>query len=276
MPNITIDKELCVTCGECGADCSVQVIRAPKGEYPEVVAEREQFCSGCRHCLTVCPTGALSFEGSTAEDCIPLKGALPSPEQMEALIRGRRTTRRYVNESLDATVIDRLLTITANAPTGKNKEPVHFTLIDSLDVMDAFRKDMYAAMGAFVDKGELPKGLEFIPGLVKMYEDKGIDPVFRGAPHLVVASLSPASVTPEADGIIALSYFELMAASMGLGTVWCGLFMWILNGACPELKDRLGIPEDHTVSYAMAFGTPAVKHHRCTNRDNVQVSRVKA
>ena len=44
--------------------------------------------------------------------------------------------------------------------------------------------------------------------------------IFRGAPHLLVVSASPESVCPAEDVNLALAYFELMAQSAGLGTVW--------------------------------------------------------
>lgn len=68
-----------------------------------------------------------------------------------------------------------------------------------------------------------------------------------------------------------LSYFELMAQSCGLGTVWCGLLYWCLRLVLPELIPRLGIPESHELGYAMLFGAPAVQYQRTVERGAAEV-----
>ena len=63
---------------------------------------------------------------------------------------------------------------------------------------------------------------------------------------------------------LALAYFELLAQSAGLGTVWLGLLKRALE-ILPELKALLGLPGDH-VYYAMLFGHPAVRYARTVQR----------
>jgi nitroreductase len=65
----------------------------------------------------------------------------------------------------------------------------------------------------------------------------------------------------------------MIAHAHGLGTVWDGIFMMAL-GFCPDLTGRLGIPVDHVVGYAMAFGWPAVEYHRTVQRGPAQVNVV--
>ena len=45
--------------------------------------------------------------------------------------------------------------------------------------------------------------------------------------------------------------------------------------ACPELAARLGIPENHILGYAMAFGEPAVEYHRTVQRGPALVNAVR-
>lgn len=74
------------------------------------------------------------------------------------------------------------------------------------------------------------------------------------------------------DPFIFLSYFELLAQSRGIGTVWCGLLYWALKDILPELLPRLGIPEDYRLGYAMLFGYPAFSYYRTVERDPIPVS----
>jgi hypothetical protein len=43
----------------------------------------------------------------------------------------------------------------------------------------------------------------------------------------------------------------------------------------PSLASRLGIPENHSVGYAMVFGEPAVEYHRTVQRGPASVNIVK-
>jgi len=79
-------------------------------------------------------------------------------------------------------------------------------------------------------------------------------------------------ICPQEDVMIALSYFEFLARSGGLGTVWWG-FLKILLETIPDLKPLYGIPSDHAY-YAMLFGHPAVRYARLVQRDDAAKIRV--
>ena len=98
--------------------------------------------------------------------------------------------------------------------------------------------------------------------------------IFRGAPHLLVASAPKAAPCPLQDTLIALTTFQLLAHARGVGTVWDGMFMMAL-GVCPELASQLQIPDDHLVGFAMAFGEPAVEYHRTVQRGPARVHAVR-
>jgi nitroreductase len=61
-----------------------------------------------------------------------------------------------------------------------------------------------------------------------------------------------------------MAYFELLAQSSGLGTLWLGLLRRALE-LSPDLKELLGLPADHGY-YAMLFGYPAVRYQRTVQR----------
>ena len=122
--------------------------------------------------------------------------------------------------------------------------------------------------------GGLQAGMEYLQEAVVKSMDSGQDIIFRGAPQFIIASAPKTGSSPEADCHIALSYFELMAASMGLGTVWSGLAKWSLTMFTPESLYKLGIPESYTIGYMMAFGRPAVIYHRTVQRENCHINRV--
>jgi nitroreductase len=243
--------------------------------FPEVVTEKESRCIRCQHCLAVCPTGALSIFGLDPEQSVELdSGLLPTYDQMTTLIRGRRSVRHYLEDDLDSELIRELIEVVANGPSGVNNRQLLFTVVEQRSVMDSLRTRSVELIRSREQEQGLPEGLEFFSGIVAA-ADRGQDIIFRGAPHLLVVSSPKNGPSPVPDCLIALSYFELLAASRGLGTVWNGLAKWALTRIVPELLGDLNIPEDHIVGYMMSFGRPAVKYHRTVQRGGARVNRVE-
>lgn len=111
--------------------------------------------------------------------------------------------------------------------------------------------------------------------IIEVWKTSGKDILFRGAPHLLIVSALEESAAPLHDSIIALSTFELYASSYGVGTIWNGLTTLTISELVPALKDRLGIPKDHKIGYAMGFGLPAVQYERTIERGTPKINRVK-
>lgn len=272
MLSFTIDEQKCTRCNQCVRDCPVNIITMDTG-YPSIASKKEGFCFKCQHCLAVCPTGALSILGKKPEDSIPLDGNLPDPDKLEVLLKGRRSVRQYKDENLEPEVLQRLLEVAIHAPTGVNARGVHFTVVDDREVMGRLRREMLETFLRLKQSGEL-KGGDYFREYIERWEKTGRDTILRGAPHLVVASAPHDCATPEADCLIALSYFEIFAQSLGVGTVWNGLFTWTLKEILPEFRHKLGIPEDHLIGYTIAFGKPAVTYRRTVQHPAAPVSRV--
>ena len=102
----------------------------------------------------------------------------------------------------------------------------------------------------------------------------GNDIIFRNAPHMIVVSAPPSASCADQDAIIALSYLELYAQSMGVGTLWCGLAQACLK-AFPELCEFLEIPEGHRPIYVMLFGPTDLKYTRTVQPNEYQITSVK-
>lgn len=274
MPTIQfkIDGTKCTQCGLCAADCPANII-VMTDNGPIVPSEKESFCYKCEHCLAVCPTAAVSVLGLDPLHSIPLSAALPGAAQMEALIKGRRSVRRYKDEDIDPELLQRLLDVAWHAPTGKNDRQVRLTVIDKRETLAKFRLEAHAGIERLAMAGKLPPGMERFADFPKLWADRKVDILFRGAPHLLVTSAPKNSPSPVADCFIAMAYFELFAQTQGVGTVWDGLFKWTMD-MLPELKKTLAIPEDHLIGYAMAFGYPAVRFTRTVQHKPAIISKV--
>ena len=273
MLQFKVNQEKCTRCGYCVADCPSGVISMGDG-LPTITPEKEAGCYRCEHCLAVCPTAALSILGLNPEESRPLTGNLPDPDQMETLIKGRRSVRHYREENLEPALLQRLLEVAWHAPTGINSRQVRFTVVDDRAKLAALRAEVMAGLGRLARDNAFPEGLEFFANFVGLWEERGIDTLFRGAPHLLVASAPRGVASPLPDCLIALSYFELFAQANGVGTVWDGLAKWAINDLVPETRKTLGIPDDHLIGYAMVFGKPAVHYPRTVQHNSELIHRL--
>lgn len=272
-PQLLIDHDLCIQCGACVDDCPFHII-ALNPEYPELLPKRVHHCIRCQHCLAVCPTGALSIFGCDPQQSMPLPQSFPNPQQMTALIKGRRSVRHYRPEALDAAVIKTMLRTVANAPTGKNNGGCLFTVIEDRATMDQLRAETLQGLRQAVIEKRLSASLGYFRHVVSAW-DNGRDIIFRNAPHLLIVSAPATNSTPDADITIATSYFELLAASMGIGTLWNAMVKWAFSVISEDMYDRLGIPSDHIKGYVMLFGTPAVTYHRTVQRDSAAINSIR-
>ncbi len=272
MIQFRVDEKRCTQCGECEIDCPAGIIKLT--DYPAILDEKG--CLKCLHCFAVCPTGAISILGKDPDESTSLEGNMPDPGRLETLIKGRRSIRRYSDNDLPAALIDELLDIACHSPTGVNAQGVLFTVVKERAVMNKLREEVMAQLAIQKKNGQLSGGSvwQYIRHAIKVWQEKVEDIIFRGAPHLLITSVPKINPCPLQDTHIALTTFQLMAHARGVGTVWDGLFMMALS-VCPDLIKRLGIPEDHVVGYAMAFGEPAVEYHRTVQRGPAQVNIVR-
>ncbi|WP_027182689.1 nitroreductase family protein [Desulfovibrio inopinatus] len=272
MLDFAIDREKCTKCGECARDCIFGVIVMTE-DGPQLPAENEARCIACQHCLSVCKPGALSILGKNPDESLPIKKAFPSPEEMTALIEGRRSVRHYKKEPVSEDEIATLLNAAFFAPTAVNIRTGGFTVVDDPAVMESIRVVSRTRVAEILKTSGLPAGLERYENYLKSWTAEN-DIVFRGAPQMIIATSHKDHHAGLVDTVISLSYVELMAQSMGLGTLWCGLAKLVLTMLAPELIERLGIPEDQEIGYIMMIGKPAVKYHRAVQRNPMAVHRV--
>ena len=267
MLDFAVNESRCTGCGLCVQDCPVRIIEREGEACPSIIEEEAGDCMRCQHCLAICPVGAISILGRTPENSLPLASEhLPKLDAMERLVRGRRSVRHYRNENVDPTLLRRLLAVLANAPTGVNRQELTFRVIDDRLVMARFRDKAMEEIGEALAAGAVPEQFASVERLVTAFREEGRDLVFRGAPHALIVTAPADAPCAQEDVALALAYFELLAQTAGLGTVWCGL-MSLLLAARPQLKADLGIPEDH-VHYQMLFGNPSIQYARTVQRDD--------
>lgn len=267
---VCIDPATCAKCGVCVEVCPAGLLVAGAEGVP-VVSEESAACVRCGHCEAFCPTGAVRCEYNGDYPTSLAVSSPATPEQMKQLMRGRRTTRRYQQKAVARAVIEDLLDTVRFAPSGMNAQPLSWIVVEKVEDMEKiaeamaeWMRDVIASEGAGAYTG-------FFRKCVEEYEQGKRNRLTLGAPHLLVATVPVPISTAQTDAHIALSWFELLSQTYGLGTCWLGLLRWAVE-ANPEIATLLGVPEGYRFAYAMAFGYRAHDPVRPPKRKPVQVA----
>jgi len=265
MSLIEVNQNTCHKDGICSAVCPANLINFSKGSFPTPVADIDELCIRCGHCVSACPSGSLMHAEIPLEQCPPVsKELLLTAEQAEQFLRNRRSIRNYRDKVVPRETLQKLIELARYAPTGHNTQSVEWlvlterTELDKLvSIVGEWMRWMLAHMSEFALSLHMDKALERL--------DAGEDVVLRGAPVLIVAHAPNDDRMAPASGTIALTYLELAATGMDLGGCWAGYF----NAAAstfPLMKDALGLPEGHICFGAMMIGYPKYRYHRLPER----------
>ena len=266
MGRLIVDEKKCKKDGICAGECPMGIIKLKDGEgFPELVPGGEQICLVCGHCVAVCPHGALSHELIPVDACPGIdKDLVINENQAVQFLRSRRSIRFFKEEPPEKEKIKRLIEIARYAPTGGNTQ-----LLEWLVLTDP--AEIRKIAGITVDwmrevlKKSPQSAQPYMPVIVGAW-DMVFDAVLRSAPVLVVASAPKAAArNGMVDLTLALSYFELAAPKLGLGTCWAGLLEGALLSSSAA-REALGLPEERPYHYPMMVGYPKGRYYRLPER----------
>ena len=260
VKGLKVDKAKCTGCGTCAAVCRTNEIKLDEKKIPQPVKPNEP-CFMCGHCVVACPTAAISYSGMTPENCTPFKrNMMPTVEQVDVLLQSRRSISNYKNKTVPRETIQSLIEVSRYSPSGLNAQPVHWTVIYD-------RKDVQRYASMTIDwlksVSKDPAWNKRIP--IDTYVgnwEKGREVITYEAPHLVMVH---AEGRWEEECKMAMTFFDLVAHSRGLGTCWMGLLNLAANIWEPLRRD-LAYPEAHKSFGVMTLGYPKYNYFRIPTR----------
>jgi ferredoxin len=274
----TVEREKCIKCGKCMKTCSSGIIEWGQDGYPQLKEGVDGIvgwsgCYRCQHCLAVCPQGAISMLGKKPENSVlPVEAA--NAKQLEALMRNRRAIRRYLDKEVPREVIDEMLCLLENVPTGSNNQTLNFQVVYKKEEMDKLRKLVRDRAFELAEQGIYPEGFT-----KKMFDSQvALEPhrnpgdmFFVNAPHLLIIHSKKDIGLWQIDPVLAMAWFDLICASRGIGSVML-TFPVRAIAKMPDVQALLGISDDRYYCAMMAFGYPEIEYARGVQREGIAVT----
>jgi|WetSurMetagenome_2_1015567.scaffolds.fasta_scaffold00234_22 nitroreductase/NAD-dependent dihydropyrimidine dehydrogenase PreA subunit len=271
MPEKTIDTTKCTKCGRCIEICPIEIWETDDTTgFPLVSRPKDKRCTACGHCEAICPENAIAVLGENlAGPAEPWDGPMPTPEQVAGYFTSRRSVRRFVPEAVDRKTLERLLDIARYAPSGINRQPVAWNVLNSPAAVKKL-----ATLTAEWMRGQLraktPVSLSLRFDILIEAWDKGKDPLCRNAPACLFACAPREDRMAGMDGTIAIAHVELAAPAFGLGACWAGYLSIAANMHAP-IRAAAGIPEEFACIGSLMIGRPKFAFVRTPRRNAARV-----
>jgi nitroreductase/NAD-dependent dihydropyrimidine dehydrogenase PreA subunit len=268
MPIIEFDSNKCTKCGQCVNICPQDVLEQPeKTSVPKVIAPSE--CISCGHCIAICPADANRHAHLKDSQFQPITEIPFDGKNFQQFLASKRSIRHFKDKPLEKEIIQQLLKATSMAPSDNNYQDLqHFVitnkdLISKLEIEVAtyykklmrFLNPMVRKFLALFVKDMMNHLEQLVTDLESLYPKaiNGKNPIFRGAPCVIVTS-GPTYNTLSRDNCLAAQhYLMLQAQAMGLGSCIIGY----ASSAPSALKKQMKIPKGHQVYAVTIVGYPS-------------------
>ena len=159
-------------------------------------------------------------------------------ETMQSIL-ARRSYKVFDSRPIGDEELETIVTAGLYAPTGMNRQPWHFTVIRSAEMLERF--------------GQARRSLPLPPGIPPAAAAAMGDPM-RNAPIMILVSAKE-GMTSMQDCCLAMENMFIAAASLGIMSGWDHATVMDLFRRDTELRREL-IPEGYTVYAAAFFGYP--------------------
>jgi nitroreductase/NAD-dependent dihydropyrimidine dehydrogenase PreA subunit len=265
MDLITVDEKKCIKCEQCIKECPSFVLKMGDNG-PEEVANTT--CIACGHCVAVCPTDAIDNSKTPLNKQVDVKDFPKlNAEQAEHFLRARRSIRNYQDKSVSREKLTKLVNIARLAPTGSNSQGISFVVVEDNQLV---RKAAELTI-QMIEKSPLKDALK---ELIRIYREDGVDSILRGAPNLIITTADKDFSGARGNSISCLTYLELFAPSLGLGTCWAGFFEYCASIKDSPLVKLFNIPEGKAITAAVMVGYPNYSYKKLVDRNPLEVTYI--
>ena len=272
MNLFSIDEEKCKKDGICAAECPFSLIDFQDNDkVPQPFDYAEAVCINCGHCVSVCPHGALTHKNLAPQDCLQVDmKRIPDIEQTEHFMRYRRSIRNYKDKAVEKEKIEKLIHIASHAPSPHNTQPVNWQVINGKEKVRELSSHVIDWMKSIL-KAQPDQGKLLHLDKITDAWDMGLDFVSRSAPALILVNGGNSNPFADSSCKIALTFFDLSAPSLGLGSCWNGYFSMAAISWEP-LQKALRFADGITNYGTLMLGYPKYQYYRMPNRNTPDIT----
>ena len=163
-------------------------------------------------------------------------------------ILARRSYKAFESNPISEDILETIIEAGKYAPTARNKQAWHFTVVKTEDGKKMYKEALEAMMknggGPKVAPPPVPPNIIVKP-----------EPEFRGAPVLILVSGTASDELVRLDCALAMENMFIAAASFGVMSGWTHTTVRDLFPD-PEVKKKFKIPGGNDVYAAAFFGYP--------------------
>jgi len=286
MSLISINADLCTSCGICAQSCPVSVIdQKEQKKVPTTI--HEHLCYSCGQCVAVCPSGAITHDHFPDGRIIPIHNDLrPSFEQIREMLRSRRSIRAFKNKPVDKDLINKIIDGARFAPSGMNQQTTRFVVIQDKTVINKISEITYLIFSKWIRLLKNPFIRKIAPlagkearGMIRVLDEleiytrayeNGDDIILHHAPLLIIFHGEDGFAFSDINAVLAFHNASLISWGLGLGCFISGLVI----AACKKDKRiprLLSIPENHQVYGALVIGYPRFNYRNWIERRPPQI-----
>ena len=164
------------------------------------------------------------------------------------ILKNRRSVRSFKSKEIPPEIINDVIHDSLFAPSAGNGQPWKFIIVNNREMIGRIsiesKKNILKRIAS--NPGDYAKRYE------QMLQKKGFN-IFYNAPTVILILGDAGLKNLYIDCTLAACYFMMSATSKGLGTCWVNFGTEIYD---ENLRDELGIPENHKIVAPLALGYP--------------------
>lgn len=280
-----IDEKKCSDCGMCVRECAAGCY-STNGSGHVSHKDPHKWCTGCGHCIAVCPKDAIRY--AAHERVMEIPENRMTFADAAGLMLTKRSIRRYTSKDVPRTEIDKLLEIMRFAPSGHNAQPCEYIVTKDREKKKLLAEATIKSFKSFKKLITMRKLLKpFVPKafyeilsdqstalgvneLITQYES-GKDIIFFDAPVLILVHVPNLGGLSYVDPTISLTYGMLAAHTLGLGSCWMGFAMMAVQKN-KEILRQFHIPKGRFIAGVITLGYPAHTYHKVPVREKIKAA----
>ena len=284
MTNIHINHETCIRCKKCVRICPSALFTLNAEKQIEVCADS---CIACGHCVAVCPTNSISHS-EFPEDKVHSfdRNQLPNADQVELLIKSRRSNRAFSKERIPEELLQRIVEAAHRAPTATNAQEVKMVMVTNPEVLTAISRLTIGTFMSIVNivdnplvkwilKPMMPSGYRYIPVFRQLNDEfeKGNDGILRGATAAIFFYTEKKARFGCQDCNLAYQNASLMAEAEGVAHFYTG-FVCSAAGMDRQNKVQKLLGIEGKIHAGIALGMPSFRFDKYIDKKEVSLIRI--